>query len=327
MIDKGVQQAVMEVSSIALDQFRTWGCRFQVGVFTNLTQDHLDYHGTFDEYYAAKLRFFRDYQLPTAVVNQDDVWGKRLLKDATAAQVWSYSLREKADFCVIGAKYLKDRTEAQLTTPEGKFLIQSPFIGEYNLANCVGMIAAAHGAGAPIRDAVAVLKEVQGVRGRVERVTSGATQPHVFVDYAHTPDALEKVLQELSRIKKGNGGKLITVFGCGGDRDRSKRPLMGKIAEQLSDLVVVTSDNPRTEDPDKIVDDIEVGMNGKQLREVNRKAAIEKALAAASPDDIVLVAGKGHEDYQIIGTTKIHFDDAEVVRQFYKLALEGQNGC
>jgi UDP-N-acetylmuramoyl-L-alanyl-D-glutamate--2,6-diaminopimelate ligase len=318
MVDKKVQKVVMEVSSIALDQHRVWGSRFLVGLFTNLTQDHLDYHGSFENYYAAKLKFFQEYSLPVAVINLDDPWGKRLSQEARAKKILGFSLKSPADFSISEAKYFRDHTEARLKSPEGIFALKTPFIGEYNLANCVGVVAAAFGLGIKVKEAVAALQTAQGIRGRLERVASGAEKPYVFVDYAHTPDGLLKVLQELNKVKAAGSGKLITVFGCGGDRDRTKRPVMGKIAEELSDVVVVTSDNPRTEEPDQIVTDIEEGMKRPHLREVNRKLAIELALEKATPEDIVLIAGKGHETYQIIGTEQFPFDDAEVVRDFYR---------
>ncbi len=323
----GVTHCVMEVSSHALAQKRTLGCRFKIMAFTNLSQDHLDYHRTMEEYFRAKRELFvnRDYHRDdsTAVLNMDDRWGRRLLEDVKSVVTYSVS-SEDAD--VYPVEYTLERTgiKALVKSPAGDIHIVSSLVGEHNLYNILTALSVATVAGiAPsvMERAVAML---EGVPGRLEPVST-LNDIHAYVDYAHTPDALERVCRVLREFTEG---RLITVFGCGGNRDRGKRPLMGRVAEEYSDVVIVTSDNPRDEEPLKIIRDIVEGMEILERFSPSdeppqrgytvvpdRKDAIELAVRVARRGDTILVAGKGHEDYQIIGARKLHFDDREVLRE------------
>lgn len=320
--DAGASHAVIEVSSIALDQARVGGSRFDVGIFTNLTQDHLDYHGDMESYYQAKLRFFRDYGLRVAVINADDPWGKRLLGESRAGKNLSFSLEgAAADFRLVHARYEKSGSQAVVATPEGEIALGTPLIGKHNLYNALGVLAASHALGLSLRAAAEALAVAPGAPGRLERVALEGRRPHVFVDYAHSDDALRNVLGSLGRLRSAGEARIITVFGAGGDRDRGKRPKMAAVVSSLSDVTVATSDNPRTEDPDRILDDIEAGIDRSRTRyyrERDRRRAIGLALSLAGPDDLVLVAGKGHENYQILGRDKVPFDDREVVREYFQ---------
>ena len=322
MVDSQITHAVMEVSSIALDQKRVGGCHFKAGLFTNFTQDHLDYHGTFENYFEAKLKLFRDYGLPLAIINLDDEWVKRVLVQGKAKQTLSFSLGDpSADFFAENIQFSVEGTSAQIKTPIGKFAYRSSLIGAHNLANGLGVLATIYGLGEDLPAAIKALEKAHGAPGRLERVMFGEKYPSVFVDYAHTDDALRRVLEALRKLKSDkSGGKIITVFGCGGDRDKTKRPKMAQAASSLSDLTVVTSDNPRTENPEKIIEEICKGLIPGTIThcETLRKKAIEWALSRANQQDIVLIAGKGHETYQIIGTTQFPFDDRQVVRDYYK---------
>lgn len=320
MADAKLAYATMEVSSIALDQFRTAGTQFAAGLFTNLTLDHLDYHGTMESYFEAKVKFFAEYDLPFALINVDDEWGKKLVGRSRAKTTLTFGLDGKSEVSADRIDYRKDSIHARLLTPAGNFLIDSPLIGRHNLYNLLGVTAAGYALGFDLEKFTAAFSLATGAPGRLERVAVAASSPRVFVDFAHSPDALENVLKVLHNLRKGSGSRIITVFGCGGDRDRGKRPRMGEIASRLSDVTVATSDNPRTEDPDFIIDEIETGVIRSATdyhRETSRRTAIELALAMATPEDFVLVAGKGHETYQIIGTEKLPFDDREVVRRYY----------
>lgn len=323
MVDGGCDVAVMEVSSHALAQDRTTGCEYDVAVFSNLTQDHLDFHRTMEEYFQAKLRLFTGLTGTAkpnkrALVNSDDPSGLRI-KALCPAPVWTYGLKGRADLQAEHVRLSLGGTTFTAVTPAGSFPIDSHLVGEHNVYNLLAAIGVALHEGATpdqIRQAVAT---VTNVPGRFERVMAG--QPFtVVVDYAHTEDALVRVLGAAQALK---AGRIITVFGCGGDRDRGKRPKMGRAAVQYSDVVILTSDNPRTEDPLAILQEVEVGVlealrqrPGVQYRKVaDRKEAIGAAVRQAKPGDMVLIAGKGHEDYQIIGTNKFHFDDREVARE------------
>ncbi len=322
MNQKEIKGCAMEVSSIALDQGRTLGTQFSVGVFTNLTQDHLDYHQTFENYYDAKKRFFTDHELKVAVINVQDPWGKRLYSEIPQAKKISFGLQNpKFDYTALDWELGSRYTSVQIKTPEGQFSIHVPLFGRHNIMNVLGAFAALHALGYKTKDLLKNTKSLFGAPGRLERAIDNEKLPLVFVDYAHTPDALEKVLICLEEIRQVSKGKIITVFGCGGDRDKEKRPLMGKIAAEKSNRVVITSDNPRTEDPEKIIKEIEKGMSGMKNSthlEVDRKTAIHFALSDAKANDIVLIAGKGHETYQILGKEKIPFDDRKVVQEYYK---------
>jgi UDP-N-acetylmuramoyl-L-alanyl-D-glutamate--2,6-diaminopimelate ligase len=316
LIAAGGRTAIMEVSSHALAQERVWGIHFLAAVFTNLTRDHLDYHKHFESYFAAKRRLFEGVGAPPpeiAVVNLDDPWGERLLALPQKRQV-TYGTASDAKVKAISFAQSLTGIRATVMTPRGKLEIESPLIGRANLENILAAVATAEAlgvAGETIRQGIADLKSVAG---RYERIDEG--QPFlVVVDYAHTDDALHNALKAARELTRN---RLIVVFGCGGDRDRAKRPLMGEVAGSLSDLAVLTSDNPRTEDPIRIMNDAIVGLqraNKLYLTEVDRRAAIRTALAEAVDGDVVLIAGKGHETYQVLRDETIPFDDREVARQ------------
>lgn len=319
----GCEYAVMEVSSHALAQGRVLGCNFKVGVFTNLTQDHLDFHPDMEDYFAAKaLLFSVDYLTGRAIINQDDVYGQRLLDGCNPDQVWSYSVSDStADFYTSDLVYKANGVTGMLHTPQGVVKFSSPLVGQFNLSNVLAAVAAVLHLGLDLATVVASLPNFSGVPGRMERVNISDNQDlTVIVDYAHTPDSLENMLKA---SRPFISGKMICVFGCGGDRDRTKRPKMGQIAAQLADIVVVTSDNPRTENPEQILKDVVTGIpeTVSPMVEGDRAQAIEWAIKNAHPGDGVLIAGKGHEDYQILGTEKIHFDDREQARKALELRL------
>jgi UDP-N-acetylmuramoyl-L-alanyl-D-glutamate--2,6-diaminopimelate ligase len=314
----GSQVALMEVSSHALDQGRVMGCPFEVGVFTNLTQDHLDYHENMENYFQAKaLLFGSQYLTGRAIVNLDDQYGKKLISQIPTdsrserlhQRVWSYSTTDPAaDLWTSELVYAQTGVTGKLHTPKGEIAFSSPLVGDYNLENLLAAVGTSLHLGMSLEAIVAAIEQFPGVPGRMERVQiSPAQDITTIVDYAHTPDSLESLLTAARPFIRG---KVICVFGCGGDRDRTKRPLMGKIA------VVVTSDNPRTEDPAQILKDVVAGISRTDGVEViaDRANAIAHAIAIAQSGDGVLIAGKGHEDYQILGTEKIHFDDREQAR-------------
>jgi len=314
MVESSVKAAVMEVSSHALSQERVGGCLFDVAVFTNLTQDHLDYHITMERYFEAKARLFTDFidEGKTAVINMDDPKGEDLSKRALG-RVIGYGIKGRGIETNIYPKDIKlgvEGIEGTLATPSGEIKIKSSLIGEFNLYNIMAAAGAGVGLGLPVDVIERGITALKNVPGRLERVDAG--QPFtILVDYAHTPDALERVL---STIRGLTDKRIITLFGCGGDRDRGKRPIMGRIAAEYSDIVIVTSDNPRTEEPLKIIEDITSGVSGQWsgIRVIpDRREAITEAIKEAREGDVVLLAGKGHEDYQIIGREKIHFDDRE----------------
>lgn len=323
MVAGGCTTAVMEVSSHALAQDRVAGCEYDVAVFSNLTQDHLDFHHTMDEYFQAKLRLFTGLtgtRKPNkrAILNVDDPAGEQI-KRRCHVPVWTYGLKAKADLQSEGLRLSLGGTTFVAATPAGSFPVESYLVGEHNAYNLLAAIGVALHEGATpdqVREAVA---QVTNVPGRFERVMAGQGFT-VVVDYAHTEDALVRLLTAAQTLKTG---RIITVFGCGGDRDRGKRPKMGIAAVRYSDVVILTSDNPRTEDPLAILEEVEVGVREAlkdhpeaQYHKVpDRREAIAAAVRAACPGDIVLIAGKGHEDYQIIGTKKFHFDDREVARE------------
>ncbi|HEY9625780.1 MAG TPA: UDP-N-acetylmuramoyl-L-alanyl-D-glutamate--2,6-diaminopimelate ligase [Coleofasciculaceae cyanobacterium] len=312
----GCQFAVMEVSSHALAQGRVWGCPFAVSVFTNLTQDHLDYHKDLEDYFEAKaLLFHPDYLKGLAVVNLDDAYGRRLIDRLPAEKVWSYSVENSiADLWMSDLVYEPEGVRGILHSPQGDTAFHSPLVGQFNLANLLAATGAALHLGVDLATLAQALPQFTGVPGRMEQVQLQANQDiSVIVDYAHTPDSLENMLKA---ARPFISGRMICVFGCGGDRDRTKRPLMGGIAAHQSDWAIVTSDNPRTEDPERILQDILTGIPASANPTVigDRAEAIRTAILAAEPGDGVLIAGKGHEDYQILGTEKVHFDDREQAR-------------
>jgi UDP-N-acetylmuramoyl-L-alanyl-D-glutamate--2,6-diaminopimelate ligase len=312
----GCESGVMEVSSHALAQGRVWGCTFEVGVFTNLTQDHLDYHRDMEDYFAAKaLLFGSDYLKGRAIVNLDDPYGQRLADQFAKDRIWTYSTHNShADLWTGDLTYEAASVRGMLHTPMGDTEFVSPLVGQFNLANLLAAVGAALHLDIDLKQIVTALPEFGGVPGRMEQVKIAPAQDiSVIVDYAHTPDSLENLLKA---ARPFISGQMICVFGCGGDRDRTKRPQMGRIAAHLADVVYVTSDNPRTEEPQRILDDILAGIPETVQTVVigDRAAAIHAAIQAARPGDGVLIAGKGHEDYQILGTEKIHFDDREQAR-------------
>ncbi len=318
MRDAGCKAAVMEVSSHALAQDRVGGVEFDVAVFTNLTQDHLDFHRNIQEYFDAKARLFTEI-LPqqikkrgVAVVNIDDRYGAELCtRLPKGVRLITYGVGNRADFRASNFKTEPAGTSYQLDAQERSYLVRLPLIGRFNIYNSLAALAAASAMGVQLRAAVLSLATAPAVPGRVQLVPAKRNY-QVYVDYAHTDDALINVIKTLREL---NPHRLIVVFGCGGDRDRKKRPLMGRAAEQGGDFVIVTSDNPRSEDPVAIIGDIEKGFQGKNYEVVvDRRQAIERAVALAQPRDIVLIAGKGHENYQQFARTTVPFDDVQVAK-------------
>jgi UDP-N-acetylmuramoyl-L-alanyl-D-glutamate--2,6-diaminopimelate ligase len=330
MADDGVTDVIVEVSSHALDQKRTEGCPFKVAIFTNFSRDHLDYHHTMENYFRSKSLLFSDLlrngqsKKNIAILNMDDPKGVELAA-LTQAEIMTYGLRE---VCDVGAESIasdKAGLKGDLITPQGKRTFQSPLIGEINVYNILAASAAAIALDIDLDSVVEGIERLERVPGRLEPVRNkrGLT---IVVDYAHTPDALLKALRDVRPFVKG---KLITVFGCGGDRDKGKRPEMGRVAGEHSDLVFITSDNPRREEPMSIIGQIEKGTQESGMKrvggssnhrsktlgyimEVDRETAIRQAISEADIEDFVLIAGKGHEDYQIVGRERRHFDDREV---------------
>jgi UDP-N-acetylmuramoyl-L-alanyl-D-glutamate--2,6-diaminopimelate ligase len=316
LVKAGGQSAVMEVSSHALAQERVWGFQFAIAVFTNLTQDHLDYHKDLEHYFQAKRRLFEGMGGPPpawAVINTDDPWGVRLLELPYANRL-TYGLEGDAQVKPKQVASSSTGTEVVVTTPAGKLQIVSPLIGSANLANILAAAATGVAMGIANPKIEEGIADLRAVPGRFERVDEG--QPFlVVVDYAHTDDALKNVLRTARELTRN---RVIALFGCGGERDRTKRPRMGEAAGSLADFVVLTSDNPRSEDPLLIMADALVGLQrtGKPyIAEVDRGVAVRKALAEARAGDVVVLAGKGHETYQVLKDGKIEFDDRVVARQ------------
>ena len=319
-VDAGCTMAVMEASSQAIDLHRCDWLRFKIAIFTNLTRDHLDYHGTMENYFDAKKKLFdgRLGERPAAsIINIDDEWGVRLADElrSNGSRVVTFSQKMSADLYATNIEVSLIRgTSFVLNTPQREINITSPLVGKPHVYNMLAATAAAVELGYGLDAIKTGLSNCIGAPGRFERV------PHegdfaVVVDYAHTDDALLNTLQTAREL---TDGRIITVFGCGGDRDRSKRRPMGEIAGDLSDVVVITSDNPRNEDPLKIISEIEMGLTGKGTEyEIipDRREAIYRGVALAKPEDVVIIAGKGHEDYQIVGSEKYHFDDREVAAE------------
>jgi UDP-N-acetylmuramoyl-L-alanyl-D-glutamate--2,6-diaminopimelate ligase len=308
LADRGVRTIAMEVSSHSLDQRRVDGLAFDVAVFTNLTRDHLDYHGTMEKYFQAKARLL-GYLKPegTTVLNADAPEWRAL---EPSSQTLTFGVEESADIQAGDVRFTSEGSEWRLVTPRGSADVMLPLIGDINVENALAAAAAAFALGESPAAIASRLGTVPQVAGRLEIISR---RPTVLRDYAHTPDALERTLKTARAFTRG---KLIVVFGCGGDRDKGKRPLMGEIAERDADCAIVTSDNPRTEDPDAIIDDIEAGMrSSKHERVTDRLTAIQRAIDLAEEGDIVLLAGKGHETYQIRGTTSYPFDERQIVKE------------
>lgn len=313
----GAAYVSMEVSSHALAQGRVDEVAFAVAVFTNLSRDHLDYHGNMEAYGAAKARLFRREGLAAAVVNRDDAYGRRLIDIAAGhTRVVTYGL-ESGDVRAAALECTREGLRLRAATPQGDIEIAAPLLGRFNAANVLAVLATLLALGFGLDDAAARLAQLQPVPGRVERFVAADDRPLVVVDYAHTPDALAQVLEALRAHTRG---RLWCVFGCGGDRDRGKRPQMGAIAERLADVVILTDDNPRHESGDAIIRDILDGMRTPARVIRDRRSALAAAIGEAAPGDTVLVAGKGHEDYQQIGDTRRRYSDRATVRALLGIA-------
>lgn len=322
MAAAGCQGVVMEVSSHALDQKRVAGIDFDVALFTNLTQDHLDYHLTMDAYAQAKAKLFSslgkrsDFKKPypkMAVVNQDDPWAQEMIKDLSAPLI-TYGLSERADVRAEEIRLLPTGSEFFVCFKNKRIPFKSSLIGKFNIYNILGATAIAASMGWDTEQALSILSTFKTVPGRLERVDNEEGK-NIFVDYAHTEDALKNVLETLKQI---SSARVLCVFGCGGNRDKQKRPKMGAAAAQLADVIFLTSDNPRGEDPDAIIQEILAGIQNQEkvFVEVDRKKAIERAISQMQKDDILLIAGKGHENYQIFSHHTIHFDDRIIAKGY-----------
>ena len=334
MLGEGASHVMMEVSSHGLDLDRVHGCQFDGAVFTNFTSDHLDYHKTLEQYFESKKKLFSDYLMKSqkkkrfAVTNHDDPKGEEIVKGINLPVI-RYGLSPSCDITANQVVSSFEGLSCQIKTPKGDFSVHSKLIGDFNLYNILAAVAVGMGVDVSLETIKEGVEGLEGVSGRFEKVEN-KRDIHVIVDYAHTHDALERALLGLRGIlvsRPQNNGKMITVFGCGGDRDRTKRPLMGQVAGKYSDLAILTSDNPRTEDPLTILEEVEKGLKSLPITEwgqneiklwrskkgylkvADRKEAIRMAIRLAQPSDIVLIAGKGHEDYQIVGKKKFPFDD------------------
>ncbi len=314
--DAGARYAVLEASSHALSMDRLWGCHFAAAVFTNLTREHMDYHKTFEDYFAAKRRLFAGTGAgapDVAVLNADDEYGKRLA--GLAKNTVTYGLETAADITTKKFQLTFSGLSFMAQTPKGKVQVSSKLVGRINVYNILAAIGAAQALGLSNQIIEAGIRNLESVSGRFQRIDSG--QPFfVVVDYAHTDDALESLIRTARELNPK--GRIITLFGCGGGKDRTKRPVMGEVAGRLSDLTILSNDNPKTEDPLKIISDIVVGVqktNGKYMIEPDREKAIGLAIDQAHEGDIVLLAGKGHEDYQILADRTLKFDDREQARR------------
>ena len=313
MVSKGVEYCVMEVSSHSLELDRVYGINFECGIFTNLTRDHLDFHKTFENYYGAKFKLFERSSIK--LINTDDTYGMQVLDDCkklNAKDLYSFSLKSDSDYKaydeVMGSRNIKFKVRLN---NEEEFILGIP--GEYNIYNALGAIGVCHKLGISI-EAIKEGIENAVVPGRCERVGKEYNLPYeIIIDYAHTPDGLDNILKTAKAFTKG---RLIAIFGCGGDRDKVKRPQMGKIGVNIADLSIITSDNPRSEDPMAIIEDIKAGLDKDNYIIIeSRYDAIKKAIEMAEKDDVIVIAGKGHETYQILKDKTIHFDEREVVKE------------
>jgi len=315
MLDAGVTHCVMEVSSHALEQKRVWGVSYDVAVFTNLSGEHLDYHPSMESYFEAKKKLFAlNHKKRAAVVNLDDPWGEKLVAELPMKTV-TFGLAPAAIVRAMKPVLSPDGIEVQVTYPGGTMKLRSSLVGRHNLSNLLAATAAALALNVAPSDVIKGAAALAGVPGRFERVPNGRGL-HVVVDYAHTDNALEHVLMTAREFKPR---RVIVVFGAGGDRDRAKRERMGRVAARLADWTVLTSDNPRSEDPMAIIAALEAGFAKEAVRtyeiEPDRRKAIARALATANKGDVVIIAGKGHEDYQIFKDRTVHFSDSEVARE------------
>ena len=321
MVKQGVSDCVMEVTSHALDLKRVVGCHFDGAIFTNLSQDHLDYHKDMESYFACKAKLFRERLVVSekkslfAVLNWDDSHG-RTLAGGLPAKIWRYSLYGKTDVHITAMQSGWHGLKMDVKTPCGVLTLSSPLIGEFNAGNILAALTAALAMETPLEQIALGIASFEGVPGRLEKITN-KKGIHVFVDYAHTPAALENVLHTLKALKPA---RIITVFGCGGDRDRLKRPLMGAAVDRFSDAAIITSDNPRSENPEAILREIQAGFQtGKEFLTIaDRRDAITKAISMAKEGDCVLIAGKGHETYQELENVRYPFDDRKIAKEILK---------
>lgn len=316
MVNSGIEYCVMEVSSHSLELDRVYGVTFDVGIFTNLTRDHLDFHKTFENYFNAKFKLFERSEI--SIVNIDDEYGVRIANELKKLNknFKTYSVKEDADIKILDKVNEKMDTIFTVNINNDTEKMCLPIPGEYNVANALGAIGAVYSLGFSLEDIKIGLNDVN-VPGRCERVCREYNLPYeILIDYAHTPDGLKNILETAREFTEG---RLISVFGCGGDRDKVKRPQMGKIGADLSDIAIITSDNPRTEDPEQIVEEVLGGVDTENyIKITDRKEAIHKALEIAKENDVIVIAGKGHETYQILNTGKIHFDEREVIEDYLK---------
>lgn len=317
MVDEGMEYCVMEVSSHSLSLNRVYGVNFEYGIFTNLTRDHLDFHKTFENYFEAKFKLFE--MSKKVVVNIDDEYGEKiveLLREDETKKIITYAIDKESDYRAYDEKIFSRGVEFKVSHEGSTENLYCALPGRYNIYNSLGSIIVSLEEGIKLEDIKSSLENVM-VPGRCEIVTKNKNLDFdIIVDYAHTPDGLQNIL---STAREFTRGKLISVFGCGGDRDRTKRPIMGKIGCDLSDIAVITSDNPRTEEPMSIIEDILKGLDSENYIVVeNRREAIKKAILEAKSGDVIVIAGKGHEDYQILKEGKIHFDEREVVDEILK---------
>jgi UDP-N-acetylmuramyl-tripeptide synthetase len=313
-VDAGVKACAIEASSVGIVERRLDGTRIRVALFTNFTQDHLDYHRTMEDYWEAKAELFRWPGVKAAVVNIDDDKGRELVRSlqGSSLEVWTVSCLEPARIEAKNIGYGEAGLRFEVCEGEARVPLATSVIGQYNVSNLLGVIAATRAMGVPLADAVRACGGLLPVPGRMERLAQRG-QPLVAVDYAHTPDALDKALTALRPLAQERGGELWCVFGCGGDRDATKRPLMAAVVEKDADHVVVTSDNPRTEKPENIISQVLLGLSHAKCVEVqaDRAKAIAETIAQAAPNDVILIAGKGHEDYQEVAGVKHSFSDRE----------------
>ena len=310
MVNEGIKYCVMETSSQAFHQMRLAGISFKTGVFTNLTQDHLDYHGTIEEYKACKKTLFLNSE--NIILNSDDE-ASQYMGEGVEGNITSYGVNCEADFKAENVELFADRVEYDLNNLRVVFNIP----GDFSVYNSLSAISAVCSLGYEPSEVVEAISTANAVKGRIELLKTN-TDFSVIIDYAHTPDGLEKAIEAVRGFTKG---RVITLFGCGGDRDKTKRPKMGRTATDLSDIVVITTDNPRTEDPEVIIEEILIGTVGSKAEVItvtDRSEAIKKALSIAEKGDTILLAGKGHETYQVIGTERVHYDEREVVSEALK---------
>jgi UDP-N-acetylmuramoyl-L-alanyl-D-glutamate--2,6-diaminopimelate ligase len=318
MVEDSVESVAMEVTSHGLALNRVEGLKFRAAAFTNLTQDHLDFHGGMEEYFEAKRSLFLPERVDRGAVNIDDPYGRKLMESVEVPCI-GFGMSADADLRANGVELSPTGTAFSVETQSGSLRISTPLIGSFNVSNCLAAVAVAIQAGVDLIAIEKGIAELNAVPGRFESIDAG--QPYsVVVDYAHTPDSLDNVLRTAHRLARANGGRVLCVFGCGGDRDRGKRPLMGAVAAREADVVVVTSDNPRSEDPEAIIGEILEGVvaersDGADAVLADRRMAIDRALSTANEGDVLVIAGKGHESGQQIGSRIIPFDDRVVARE------------